>query len=41
LQAPWEGRAFGLAVVLNEKGAYGWNAFRTRLVERIADGHPD
>lgn len=40
-QAPWEGRAFGLAVVLNDKGAYPWNAFRTRLVERIAGGSPD
>lgn len=40
-QAPWEGRAFGLAVVLNEKGAYTWNAFRTRLVEQIASGSPD
>ena len=39
--APWEGRAFGLAVVLNEKGAYPGNDFRTRLVERIASGCPD
>jgi hypothetical protein len=38
-QAPLEGRAFGLAIVLNDKGAYRWNAFRTRLVERIADGN--
>jgi nitrile hydratase accessory protein len=37
-QAPWEGRAFGLAVVLNEKGTYQWNAFRSRLVEQIAEG---
>jgi len=38
--APWEGRAFGLAVVLSDKGAYEWNDFRTRLVEQIgsADG---
>lgn len=40
-QAPWEGRAFGLAVALNEKDAYHWNAFRTRLVEQIAAGSPD
>lgn len=40
-QAPWEGRAFGLAVVLNEKAAYRWNDFRTRLVEQIAGGCPD
>ena len=38
--APWEGRAFGLAVVLSEKGAYEWNDFRTSLVDEIgrADG---
>ena len=33
--APWEGRAFGLAVVLSEKGAYSWDEFRARLVEHI------
>ena len=26
--------------MLNDKGAYRWNAFRTRLVQRIADGNP-
>jgi nitrile hydratase accessory protein len=36
--APWEGRAFGLAVLLSEKGAYGWDDFRTRLVAEIARG---
>jgi nitrile hydratase accessory protein len=40
-QAPWEGRAFGIAVLLNEKGAYEWNAFRDRLVAEIAEGGPD
>jgi nitrile hydratase accessory protein len=40
-QAPWEGRAFGIAVLLNEKGAYEWNAFRDRLVAEIAAGSPD
>ena len=35
-QAPWEGRAFGIAVLLNEKGAYEWNDFRDRLVREIA-----
>ncbi|HEY6875671.1 MAG TPA: nitrile hydratase accessory protein [Candidatus Dormibacteraeota bacterium] len=39
--APWEGRAFGLAVVLNEKGEYAWDEFRRRLVDEIANGdHP-
>src|SRR5260370_31691372 len=36
--APWEGRAFGLAVLLSEKGAYAWDEFRTRLVHEIAHG---
>jgi hypothetical protein len=34
-QAPWEGRAFGIAVLLNEKGTYEWNAFSDRLVAEI------
>ena len=38
--APWEGRAFGLAVVLNEKGAYVWDDFRTRLVYEVRTGDP-
>ncbi len=40
-EAPWQGRAFGLAVVLNEKGAYPWDHFRTGLVEQIAQGTSD
>jgi nitrile hydratase accessory protein len=40
-QAPWEGRAFGMAIVLNEKGTYPWNDFRTRLIEQIAGGRPE
>jgi nitrile hydratase accessory protein len=35
-EAPWEGRAFGMAIVLHEKGTYAWEEFRDRLVERIA-----
>lgn len=35
-QAPWEGRAFGIAVAMNEDGLYGWREFRDRLVEEIA-----
>ncbi|HVS47469.1 MAG TPA: nitrile hydratase accessory protein [Candidatus Dormibacteraeota bacterium] len=38
--APWEGRAFGLAVVLNEKGAYTWDDFRSRLVDQVRTGEP-
>ena len=36
-EAPWEGRAFGLAVILNEAGRYDWRAFRDQLVTQIAD----
>jgi hypothetical protein len=36
--APWEGRAFGLAVVLNEKGAYAWDDFRARLMDQVKTG---
>ncbi|MEA2642119.1 MAG: hypothetical protein QOF51_3513 [Chloroflexota bacterium] len=35
-EAPWEGRAFGLAVALNESGYYEWRAFRDQLVAKIA-----
>ncbi len=37
-EAPWEGRAFGMAVVMHERGAYGWDDFRDRLVENISGG---
>jgi hypothetical protein len=31
-EAPWEGRAFGMAVALSEGRLYGWDEFRARLV---------
>ena len=31
-EAPWEGRAFGLAVAMDESGVYDWADFRERLV---------
>lgn len=34
--APWQSRIFGMAVALNERGAYDWEDFRRRLVEEIA-----
>lgn len=37
-EAPWEGRAFGLAVVMSEKGAFEWDEFRARLVAEISGG---
>lgn len=39
--APWEGRAFGIAVALNENGAYEWSEFQRRLAEEIAAAPPD
>jgi nitrile hydratase accessory protein len=36
--APWQARAFGLAVALNEEGAYPWADFSVRLSEVIAEG---
>ena len=37
-EEPWEGRAFGLAVAMNEGGIYDWADFRNRLVEEtVAD----
>ena len=39
--APWEGRAFGIAVALNEGGAYEWGEFQGRLAEEIASAPRD
>lgn len=39
--APWEGRAFGIAVALNEGGAYEWGEFQRRLAEEIAAAPSD
>ena len=38
---PWEGRAFGIAVALNEGGVYHWGEFQRRLAEEIAAAPPD
>jgi nitrile hydratase accessory protein len=37
-QEPWEGRAFGLAVTLRDRGRLPWEAFRARLIAAIAVG---
>ena len=34
-EAPWEGRAFGLAVALNEGGSYEWSEFVSKLSTEI------
>ena len=35
-EAPWEGRAFALAVALSEDGRYEWREFREHLIAEIA-----
>ncbi len=32
---PWEGRAFGLAMALQEDGVFAWQAFRQQLIAAI------
>jgi nitrile hydratase accessory protein len=41
-EAPWESRAFGVAVALAEAGTCDWDSFRGRLIEEIgaAEGEP-
>ncbi|HLZ69206.1 MAG TPA: nitrile hydratase accessory protein [Dehalococcoidia bacterium] len=35
-EAPWQGRAFGMAVALHEEQLYAWEEFRQRLIGEIA-----
>jgi nitrile hydratase accessory protein len=35
-EAPWEGRAFGMAVALSDRRLYAWDEFRARLIDQIA-----
>ncbi|MGH7776585.1 MAG: nitrile hydratase accessory protein [Candidatus Dormibacterales bacterium] len=37
-EAPWQSRAFGVALALHEQRLYEWDEFRDRLVEEIARG---
>ena len=34
-EAPWQGRAFGIARGLAERGVYAWDDFRAALIEQI------
>ena len=36
-EAPWERRVFGLTVALSRSGQFAWDAFRDRLISRIAE----
>ena len=40
-QAPWEARAFGLAVALNERDLYEWREFSAELAAIIAAAEPN
>ena len=33
--APWEARAFALALGLSEAGLFSWDEFRARLIEEV------
>ncbi len=35
--APWEARAFAIALGLAEAGAFSWDEFRERLIEEVAE----
>ena len=35
-EEPWQGRVFGMAVALHERGLYEWEEFRQALIARIA-----
>jgi nitrile hydratase accessory protein len=35
-EAPWESRAFGMAVALHGQGLFGWDEFSARLAREIA-----
>lgn len=38
--APWQARAFGLAVALHDADERDWSAFQERFVDRIGDADP-
>jgi len=35
-EAPWQSRLFGLTMSLHRAGRFGWEEFRTRLIQEIA-----
>jgi nitrile hydratase accessory protein len=39
--APWQSRAFGLAVGLAERGVFDWEEFRSRLIAAVREGGGD
>jgi nitrile hydratase accessory protein len=39
--APWQARAFGMAVGLHQEGLFEWEDFRSRLIAEVGDTHPE
>jgi len=39
--APWEGRAFGMAIALRQSEPYAWAEFRDRLERELAAAGPE
>jgi nitrile hydratase accessory protein len=39
--APWESRAFGMAVAAHEQGLFEWAEFQAQLIAEIAAHEPD
>ena len=35
-EEPWEGRAFGIAMVLSDQGSVPWESFRQQLIAAVA-----
>lgn len=40
-EEPWEARAFGMVVAMHQADHFTWDAFRDRLIERIAAASDD
>jgi nitrile hydratase accessory protein len=39
-EAPWEARAFGIALLLHQQDIYSWSEFSSRLATEIAGDSP-
>ena len=39
-EAPWEARAFGMAMVLHQQNVYPWSEFGSRLADEISSDAP-
>lgn len=39
--APWQARAFGIALALRDRGAVDWDEFQARFADRVQATDPD